>query len=64
LAPAARRGFAFGIYNTVQGVGALAASVVFGALWSAYGPAAAFGVGAALAITATALLFVAVKRQP
>jgi len=46
------------------GIGALAASVVFGVLWSAYGPALAFGVGAALALTATALLFAAVGRQP
>ena len=64
LAPAARRGFAFGIYNAVQGVGALAASVVFGLLWSAYGSAAAFGVGAALALAATALLFAAIRRHP
>ena len=64
LAPEARRGLAFGIYNAVQGIGALAASVVFGVLWSAYGPAVAFGVGAALALTATALLFAAVGRQP
>ena len=33
LAPAERRGFAFGIYNAVQGLGALAASVVFGLIW-------------------------------
>lgn len=64
LAPEARRGLAFGIYNAVQGIGALAASVVFGVLWSAYGPAVAFGVGAALGLTATALLFAAVGRQP
>jgi MFS family permease len=64
LAPDARRGLAFGIYNAVQGIGALAASVVFGVLWSAYGPAAAFGVGAVLALVATALLFAAVERQP
>ena len=64
LAPEARRGLAFGIYNAVQGIGALAASVIFGVLWSAYASAVAFGVGAALALTATALLFAAVGRQP
>ena len=58
LAPAERRGFAFGIYNAVQGLGALAASLVFGLIWRSYGPSAAFGVGAALALAATALLFV------
>jgi MFS family permease len=35
LAPSSRRGFAFGIYNAVTGLGALTASIVIGALWSA-----------------------------
>jgi len=60
LAPVERRGFAFGVYNAVQGLGALAASVLFGLIWSAYGAPAAFGVGAGLALVATMLLFVAV----
>jgi MFS family permease len=60
LAPLSRRGFAFGVYNAVQGLGALTASVVFGVIWSAFGPAAAFGVGAALASVATLLLFIVV----
>ena len=59
LAPVSRRGTAFGIYNAVTGLGALAASVVFGILWTAFGAVAAFGTGAALAFVATALLFVA-----
>src|SRR5204862_2139577 len=37
LAPASRRGTAFGVYNAVSGLGALTASVVFGAIWSAFG---------------------------
>ena len=57
LAPASRLGFAFGVYNAVLGLGALAASIVFGLIWKVYGAAAAFGVGAALALAATALLF-------
>ena len=61
IAPAPRRGFAFGIYNAVQGLGALAASVLFGIVWTAYGTAAAFGLGAALAILATTLLVVTVR---
>jgi MFS family permease len=61
LAPASRRGFAFGIYTAVQGLGTLAASIVFGVIWNSYGAAAAFGVGAALALAATALLFVVVR---
>ena len=61
LAPAGRRGFAFGIYNAVQGVGALSASVLFGVVWTTLGAPAAFGTGAALALAATALLFVFVR---
>lgn len=59
LAPASRRGTAFGIYNAVTGLGALTASVVFGVLWSVVGAPVAFGTGAVLASVATALLFVA-----
>lgn len=60
LAPAGRRGYAFGVYNAVIGFGALAASVVFGLVWTAFGAPVAFGLGAALSIVATALLFVLV----
>ena len=62
LAPASRRGLAFGIYNAVLGLGTLAASVLFGLLWTVFSPAAAFAAGAALALVATALLFVVVHR--
>jgi MFS family permease len=61
LAPVSRRGFAFGIYNAVLGLGQLAASILFGLLWTAFGPAFAFGAGAALALIATALLFVVIR---
>jgi MFS family permease len=60
LAPASRRGTAFGIYNAVTGLGALAASVVFGVVWKLYGAPTAFGVGATFAVAATALLFIVV----
>ncbi len=63
LAPASRRGTAFGVYNAVSGLGALTASVVFGVIWKAFGAPAAFGTGAALALAATALLFVVVPRR-
>jgi len=56
LAPVDRRGFAFGIYNAVTGLGALVASIVFGLVWSAYGTTAAFALGAAIAVVATMLL--------
>jgi len=60
LAPPESRGTAFGIYNAVVGIGALAASVVFGVIWKLSGPASAFGFGAVLALVATVLLFVVV----
>jgi MFS family permease len=62
LAPPARRGFAFGIYNAVQGLGALVASVLFGVIWNAYGTVAAFGFGATLSIAATALFLFTVGQ--
>jgi MFS family permease len=62
LAPLSRRGYAFGIYNAVLGFGQLAASVLFGLLWTAFGPSIAFIAGAALALVSTALLFVVVQR--
>jgi MFS family permease len=62
LAPVSRRGFAFGIYNAVLGLGALAASVLFGVIWTMVSPAAAFATGAALALISTALLFVVVRE--
>ena len=56
LVPPAQRGRAFGWYHALIGVAALPASVVFGAVWAAYGASAAFLMGAALAITASILL--------
>jgi MFS family permease len=46
-APAELRGSAFGVFNFAGGVAMLVASVVAGALWDAYGPAATFFAGAA-----------------
>jgi MFS family permease len=63
LAPAQRAGTAFGWYNAVIGVAALPASLLLGALWTAHGPAMAFGVGASLAACAMVLgLFVLPRR--
>ena len=54
LVGAGRRGAAFGWYHLAIGVGALPASVLFGWLWTAWSPAAAFGTGAGLAVVAAA----------
>jgi len=52
LVPADRRGAAFGWYNLALGLGALPASLIFGALWDRKGPATAFGFGASMALLA------------
>jgi MFS family permease len=57
MAPASARGTAFGIYNAALGFGGLAASLVFGALWTRVSPAAAFLTGACLALAASVLLY-------
>lgn len=59
LAPADRRGAAFGAYHFAIGVAALPASVIFGLLWQHYGPATALLTGAGIAFTATLLLLFA-----
>ncbi len=56
LAPADLKGSAFGYYNAAIGIGALPASIVFGGIWVASGPTAAFLFGASLAAVAAALL--------
>jgi MFS family permease len=63
LAPATLRGTAFGLYNGALGIGSLFASVVFGLVWKFASPAAAFGLGAALALLATGLLAIFVKQK-
>jgi MFS family permease len=64
LVPAARRGAAFGWYNLALGLGALPASIIFGAIWDRAGAPAAFAFGAALAgAAAIAIAFVAPSRQ-
>lgn len=49
LVPAERKGTALGWYNLAIGVGALPASLLFGAVWDRFGAPAAFRMGAALA---------------
>ena len=51
-----RRGTAFGWYNLVSGLLLLPASLIFGWLWSAFSPLAAFAFGAACAFGAALLL--------
>lgn len=56
LVPHARIGTAFGWYNLVAGVLLLPASLLFGWLWQAFAPQAAFAFGSACALLAAVLL--------
>ena len=56
LTPAPLHATAFGWYAAVQGLGALAAGIVFGLLWQNFGAPVAFMTGAALSLVAAGLL--------
>ena len=58
-----RRGAAFGWYNLAIGVGALPASLLFGAIWDRWGSARAFDFGALLALTAAIGMAVVAPRR-
>lgn len=60
MVAANRKGTALGWYNLSVGLGALPASLVFGAIWDRVSPAAAFTFGAALALVAAVGLMLAV----
>lgn len=56
LTPDHLQATAFGWHAAVQGMGALAAGLLFGLLWQSFGAPAAFLTGAALALLAAGLL--------
>lgn len=62
LAGGERKGLAYGWYNFAVGVATLPSSLIFGALYQAYGAQVAFGWGAALALVA-AILLARVREQ-
>lgn len=60
-----RRGLAYGWFNFAVGVGALPASLAFGAIYEGFGGVAAFGWGAALAMAASVVLAAGgLRRRP
>jgi MFS family permease len=63
LVPPERRGAAFGWYNLAIGIGALPASLLFGALWDRWGSATAFNAGALLALAAAAGMMIVAPRR-
>jgi len=58
LVPSELRSTAYGIHGFTIGIVALPASVLFGAIWSAYGSATAFATGGLISILASVLLTV------
>ncbi|HYG61582.1 MAG TPA: MFS transporter [Thermoanaerobaculia bacterium] len=64
LVPVERRGAAFGWYNLALGVGALPASLLFGALWDRWGAPAAFAFGAAMALMAAVGISAVAPSRP
>ena len=63
IVPVARRGVAFGWYNLALGLGALPASIIFGAIWDRMGPRAAFTFGGAMALLAAVGIVLVVPAQ-
>ena len=64
LADPTAQGTALGAFHLVDGLGLVVASLLFGAVWELASPAAAFTLGAALALLAAAVLLVATARPP
>ena len=64
LVSAERQGTAYGWYHLMIGLGSLPASLLFGWIWKAVSPSAAFLVGAGLALLAMVLLLTLVKEVP
>ena len=64
VVPADRRGAAYGWYYLAIGIGALPASLIFGALWDRFGQATAFMTGASLAVIAAIALAFMPRSTP
>lgn len=62
LAPASRRGAAFGWFNAAVGIAALPASIVFGLVWDSFGAESAFAMGAGIAMLSCVLFALVVPR--
>ncbi|MBF0544328.1 MAG: MFS transporter [Candidatus Riflebacteria bacterium] len=63
IIPAERRGTAYGIYNTVNGLITLPASLIAGYLWDTWNPSTPFFFGAAMAAISTISMFIFIKKM-
>jgi MFS family permease len=64
FAPVHLRGSAFGLYHLTVGIGAFPASLLFGLVWERFGAAAAFGMGAGLALLSSVMLATLRETRP
>jgi MFS family permease len=64
FAPMHLRGSSFGLYHLMLGIGALPASLLFGLVWQRFGAAAAFAMGAILAMLASVMLSLLSVKRP
>ena len=62
IVPSQRKGTALGWYNLAIGIGALPASLIFGAIWDRVGATSAFMFGAAVALVASVGMMFAAPR--
>ena len=62
-APERLRGTAFGVFNLAGGAALLAASVLAGGMWTAFGPPATFAAGAGFAALALLGLVLVIRRS-
>lgn len=62
-APSNLRGTAFGIFNLVNGLGMLVASVIAGLTWDQMGASSTFYVGAAFSVAALVMVLIPRKRS-
>jgi MFS family permease len=63
IVPLARKGTALGWYNLAVGLGALPASLIFGAVWDRAGSTVAFTMGATLALIAAVGMWCVIPRR-
>ncbi|MFZ4621673.1 MAG: MFS transporter [Bacteroidota bacterium] len=63
IVPDELRGSAYGLFNFAVGIVALPASIIFGIIYSKFGGAAAFGMGAVISLVSMIFLSVGLKER-
>jgi len=63
MAPAEKRGTAYGLYYCIVGISVLIGGILGGVVWDAIGPSATFYLGAGLAVLALLGILTLVKEK-